>query len=234
MSKPTFGECRKAIKPFDGVVSRVFVYAVTPYVVWAAARLRVTPNAISTVSIALYVLGAWYAWEQSYGLAALWTGVAFVFDCVDGQLARVTGKTSAFGAWYDMFTDRITDGLLFAAIGFGAFADVGIEGPALALGAFAALALRGFERMIREKLGVAEDISKAKGGWPSAKEQVKKSVMLTLLFDNSTRMGLLVLTLAIGEPILGLWIYVVWGGSVLLLKAANGAMMLRRADKKAA
>jgi phosphatidylglycerophosphate synthase len=34
----------------------------------------------------------------------LWQ-VAYIFDCADGQLARVTGKTSAYGASVDIFVD---------------------------------------------------------------------------------------------------------------------------------
>src|SRR6185437_15179327 len=34
----------------------------------------------------------------------LWQ-TAYIFDCADGQLARATGKTSAYGASVDIFVD---------------------------------------------------------------------------------------------------------------------------------
>ena len=47
--------------------------------------------------------------------AALWQ-VAYIFDCADGQLARATGKTSAYGGSVDIFVDVAVQISVVAAV----------------------------------------------------------------------------------------------------------------------
>ena len=50
--------------------------------------------------------------------AALYVA-ACILDHADGELARLTGKTSAFGAAYDRVTDLVVKISLFAGMGYG-------------------------------------------------------------------------------------------------------------------
>jgi Family of unknown function (DUF5941)/CDP-alcohol phosphatidyltransferase len=45
---------------------------------------------------------------------------AFVFDCVDGQLARYTRQFSKLGAWLDSVFDRSKEYVVFAGLAIGA------------------------------------------------------------------------------------------------------------------
>jgi hypothetical protein len=45
---------------------------------------------------------------------------AFVFDCVDGQLARYTRQFSKLGAWLDSIFDRSKEYVVFAGLAIGA------------------------------------------------------------------------------------------------------------------
>ncbi|MGW3665342.1 CDP-alcohol phosphatidyltransferase family protein [Streptomyces sp. NPDC005141] len=82
----------------------------TPLVRQLAMRTRVTPNQITwgafllgLVSAAFFALGDW-RWLVA---GAVVYHVSFIFDCMDGKLARLTGQGSVFGAWLDFVFDRI-------------------------------------------------------------------------------------------------------------------------------
>ncbi|MEU5896873.1 MULTISPECIES: CDP-alcohol phosphatidyltransferase family protein [Streptomyces] len=82
----------------------------TPLVRFTAMRTRVTPNQITwgafilgLGSAACFAFGDW-KWLV---LGAVIYHVSFIFDCMDGKLARLTGQGSVFGAWLDFVFDRI-------------------------------------------------------------------------------------------------------------------------------
>ena len=82
---------------------------------------RVTPNQITTLSLAVGLLAAWlYA---AGGAAAHLGGacfmLAFLLDHADGELARMTGRTSAFGHYYDLAAGGAVLIALFVGIGIG-------------------------------------------------------------------------------------------------------------------
>ena len=76
-------------------------------------------------------------WQWPIGLLALvgWQ-LAYAFDCSDGQLARVTGRTSAAGARLDVLCDVAVQISLVAALAATAHAQVP-DTPAWLLAAFA-------------------------------------------------------------------------------------------------
>lgn len=79
------------------------------------AASRVTPNMLTVVGLVLSIVTG-----AVIGLGAITLGGALllfagVFDMFDGALARVTGKASLFGAFFDSTLDRIAE----AAIGLG-------------------------------------------------------------------------------------------------------------------
>ncbi|MGW3564282.1 CDP-alcohol phosphatidyltransferase family protein [Streptomyces sp. NPDC000941] len=82
----------------------------TPLVRWTAMHTRATPNQLTwgaflvgLGSAACFAQGDW-RWLL---LGALLYHVSFIFDCMDGKLARLTGTGSVFGAWLDFVFDRI-------------------------------------------------------------------------------------------------------------------------------
>jgi phosphatidylglycerophosphate synthase len=87
-------------------------------VVLALAPLRVPPPAVAAASGAAG-LGA--AVELARGdllAAALLVQLKTVLDNADGQLARLTGRTSAFGRYLDSELDLVVNAALFAALGW--------------------------------------------------------------------------------------------------------------------
>jgi hypothetical protein len=58
---------------------------------------------------------------------ALLLQVAFMFDCVDGQLARYTRRFSRFGAWLDSTFDRLKDWVVYAGLAIGSTRGFGVD-----------------------------------------------------------------------------------------------------------
>lgn len=102
----------------------------TPLVRQLAMRTRITPNQITwgafllgLVSAALFALGDW-RWLVA---GAVVYHVSFIFDCMDGKLARLTGQGSVFGAWLDFVFDRIRVAACAVALMAGQYGRSGEE-----------------------------------------------------------------------------------------------------------
>src|SRR2546423_14468499 len=78
------------------------------------ARHNVSPNTITTVGT-LLTIAASVVYATGHIMTAGWImNVTAFFDVADGQVARRTGRSSVFGAFYDSTLDRVADGALMA------------------------------------------------------------------------------------------------------------------------
>jgi phosphatidylglycerophosphate synthase len=118
---------------FAHLVYRPLSFPVT----WLLLRLGVPAMAVTAgsgmIAVALPILAAdggelAYAWIAGLGLAF------HVLDCVDGNLARTTGRASRFGALLDGLCDHVfwaallvSVGMLVERAGRGAIAELGTE-----------------------------------------------------------------------------------------------------------
>src|SRR5271170_2363033 len=123
----------------------------------------VTPNHLTTLRLlvglaaAAAFLPGTYAWSN---IGALLLVLSNFLDHTDGELARVSGKSSRFGHLYDLASDAAVTILIFVAIGIGVEAEsrLALPLPAVALGAAAgcSIALIFYLRMrIEETVGKA-------------------------------------------------------------------------------
>jgi CDP-diacylglycerol--glycerol-3-phosphate 3-phosphatidyltransferase len=80
------------------------------------ARNNVSPNTITTVGTLLTV-AAGVVYATGHIMTAGWImAVTAFFDVVDGEVARRTGRSTVFGAFYDSTLDRVADGALMAGL----------------------------------------------------------------------------------------------------------------------
>jgi archaetidylinositol phosphate synthase len=86
--------------------------------VLALARLRVPPPAVVLAAGAVGIAGAVELGRGSLLLAAGLVQLKTLLDNADGQLARLTGRTSAFGRYLDSDVDLLVNAALFAALGW--------------------------------------------------------------------------------------------------------------------
>jgi archaetidylinositol phosphate synthase len=99
----------------------------------------VTPNHLTTARLVTGLL-ACAAFAVGDPQADLWGGVLWVLsaflDRADGELARIGGKTSAWGHVYDYVCDNLVTALFFVAIGIALRHDA-IGWPSIPLGVLA-------------------------------------------------------------------------------------------------
>jgi archaetidylinositol phosphate synthase len=82
----------------------------------------VTPNHLTTVRLLVGLVAAKAFTFGTYGwsnLAALLVVLSNFLDHADGELARISGKSSRFGHLYDLASDALLTVLVFVAIGAG-------------------------------------------------------------------------------------------------------------------
>jgi CDP-diacylglycerol--glycerol-3-phosphate 3-phosphatidyltransferase len=79
-------------------------------------RRQVNPNVITTVGTVCVLAGA-VVYATGHIMTAGWiVGLTALFDVLDGTVARRTGTSSVFGAFYDSTLDRVADGGLMAGL----------------------------------------------------------------------------------------------------------------------
>ncbi len=92
-----------------------YLRIIDPLVAWLVRR-RVTPNVITTIGTLTYVVGGVIYATGHIRTAGWWLGLTAVFDVLDGKVARATGRTTIFGAFYDSTLDRVADGAVLGGL----------------------------------------------------------------------------------------------------------------------
>ena len=135
-----------------------WTHRLTRLLVRPLVRTAVTPNHLTTGRL---LTGVAACGAFAVGTAAwdLWGGVIWIVSCLldraDGELARLSGRTSPGGHQYDYACDIIVNGLLFIAIGVG-LRDSALGGWAVGLGVLAGVSVV-VASVLSEHLEKAED-----------------------------------------------------------------------------
>jgi len=79
---------------------------------------RITPNQVSLGGILLNLVSAALILRGQLALAGIVYLLAGSLDLLDGALARLAKMSSRFGAFLDSTADRISEGVVFAAIAY--------------------------------------------------------------------------------------------------------------------
>ncbi len=106
--------------PFD----RFIIRPLASLIVKAVFKSSVTPNQLTGLSLFFALLGA-VAFSGGrivfFAVGGALTLISTVFDAADGMLARAKGLTSRYGAFLDLFFDRIADFAVLSGAAFGYF-----------------------------------------------------------------------------------------------------------------
>lgn len=111
----------------DGLWTRFVLRPLSFPVAWLALKLRLSPAFISYFSGLLVVTGGiLFAWPSEKlllfaGIGAILFNIFSVLDCVDGNMARVTGKAGPWGGWADAVMGFIAYTSVFFATGLYLF-----------------------------------------------------------------------------------------------------------------
>jgi CDP-diacylglycerol--glycerol-3-phosphate 3-phosphatidyltransferase len=80
-------------------------------------RLGISPDAVTLVGTAGVSAGALIFFPRGHLLAGVLFITVFIFsDLIDGAMARLSGQSSTFGAFFDSTLDRIADGAIFGGL----------------------------------------------------------------------------------------------------------------------
>jgi phosphatidylglycerophosphate synthase len=169
----------------------------------------VTPNHLTTVRLlvglaaAAAFLPGGYVWSN---VGAILLALSNFLDHCDGELARMSGKSSRAGHIYDLASDALVTVMVFIAIGVG----VGVRlkmvlplPPAL-LGCVAgcAIALIFYLRMqIEDRIGKAGAQQASLGGFET--EDILYLLPLATLWDRTAS---LLIAAAVGAPLYAVWV----------------------------
>ena len=107
---------RDALKPTLEKIGRGFASTGLSPNFWTAVSL-----AFALVAAAIYALDG--AVEFGLILGGMLLLISGFFDMVDGQVARVTGKTSPKGSYLDSMFDKIAEVAIFLGILIGGYAE---------------------------------------------------------------------------------------------------------------
>ena len=141
-------------KPTDGFYSNVNRWLCRPFV-RLLSHTPATPNAITVAGLVVALAAALlYArgWYASYAAGALLFFVSGLFDEMDGMIARIKFRESAWGTWFEGFVDNITYLALFAGITAGLHRQYGswpiVVGIALLLGTILSILVIALQRKL--------------------------------------------------------------------------------------
>jgi len=203
MSDTALASGPRAQGPWDARLARTLVAPL--------AASRVTPNHLTTVRLAVGLAGAAAFMQGTYGwsnIAALLVIISNFLDHTDGELARLSGKTSRVGHIYDLASDAAVTVLLFVAMGVcvGTSTDnlLGVPPPVLGAIAGAAVALIFYLRMRIEEMGGKAAIRQASLGGFETEDILYLLPLVTLC---SAIMPFLIAA-AIGAPVFAAWVVI--------------------------
>ncbi len=166
------------------------------------SKTRTSPNFVTIVA---FIVGLSSAIAVFYNLilSVVLIFISQILDCLDGDLARISGNTSAKGAYIDRLLDRFVDFALIFSI--SAYSNLWIEGF---LALFAALMVS-TTRLMAEKEGLSCKVGIA------GRDTRILIIMLGLLFAD------------FGGILVALWLLIALG---FLTVAQRIALTLRNLD----
>ena len=100
----------------------------------------ISPNMVSVTSLIMALIASYLFYLQDYKyliLGSFFLNVAYLFDVLDGQLARYKNMASQFGRLFDSMLDVIKMSILFLAISGGIY--VQTHNPLVLIWGFIAL-----------------------------------------------------------------------------------------------
>jgi phosphatidylglycerophosphate synthase len=145
-------------KPTDGIYSNFNRRLCRP-AVRLLSHTRATPNAVTLAGLLVAIAGALLYARGSYAnyvAGALLFFLSGLFDEMDGMIARIKFRESAFGTWFEGFVDNVTYLAVFAGIIAGLYRQYGTwalkYGSALIVGCLLSVAVIAVQRKLATTL----------------------------------------------------------------------------------
>jgi phosphatidylglycerophosphate synthase len=106
----------------EKLYARLVTRRLSPYITWLILRTPLSANAITALTMPL-ALAAGYGFSRGEYAAGLWAAaawqVAYLLDCVDGEVARARRQSSRRGEFLDALAHGISHVAVFAGLLIG-------------------------------------------------------------------------------------------------------------------
>jgi CDP-diacylglycerol---glycerol-3-phosphate 3-phosphatidyltransferase len=150
------------------------------------AKTQLSPNAFTLIGLLLNIVVAVIIASGNLVLGGVMALVAGAFDMLDGAVARVTGKITKFGGFFDSTLDRYSEAIVFFGLLYYLIdIDAGATPIILTLATVTGSLMVSYTRARAEAAGVNAEVG---------------------LFARPERVILLAALLIFNQPILALWI----------------------------
>jgi 1L-myo-inositol 1-phosphate cytidylyltransferase / CDP-L-myo-inositol myo-inositolphosphotransferase len=206
---------RSLTKDADGPVSRFLNRPISTRVSMALAPLRVSPDLVSVIAMALTIVAGWFLSRGAGVAGGVLVAVASIVDGMDGEFARLQLRAGPRGAFLDGILDRVGDTAIL--VGLGLWALDGSLTPSWAVGLTAA-------GLAGSMLSMASKDRTAALGLPEAPERR----LALLLGGRDGRLLLITVFAIVGSPAGALIAVAVTSLVTLSLRAAIVLARARR------
>lgn len=238
---PNSDNPRSVIKKDDGFLAYYFSAQVANGIVRLFAKLPITPNHYTWLSLILGLVAAWFYSKgvyESLVIGVILHNISFILDCADGQCSRLKGLQSKMGHWFDFHSDKIKDGALLLGLAYGAFIISGTDLYWIFVVAFIAIFfqfLRNITALTRDnfklehegKKDAAHTLIKEKGD-----NQLIRTLKNSSLFKLSDRVLLISVAALLDQVVIGIIIYAVLEAFYALSSAYLNYKLFNKFDKK--
>jgi phosphatidylglycerophosphate synthase len=105
-------DLKKMRRASDSFLTSIFARSISVLITPLVAKTPITPMQVTLFGLFIGLMAAWQASKAGWPnhlTAALLLELSHVLDCIDGELARLTGRGNPFAAALDPITDRIKD-----------------------------------------------------------------------------------------------------------------------------
>jgi CDP-diacylglycerol--glycerol-3-phosphate 3-phosphatidyltransferase len=127
----------------------------------------INPNAVTFTGTLLNGVAAWLVFHEWFLATFIVFVIGSLMDALDGAVAKVSGRVSAFGGFLDSTLDRVSEGLVLGGLGLLFASQGNLWAVASCFVALACSYLVSYTRAKAESLGV-----QCKGGLASRVERV--------------------------------------------------------------
>ncbi|HLC38914.1 MAG TPA: CDP-alcohol phosphatidyltransferase family protein [Patescibacteria group bacterium] len=186
-------------KPFYPFFERVFYRPIASVITPGFASINLSPTFVNFLGFGVGLIGIGLIAYGNLSERILGAGIliiSYIFDCVDGQLARGFKKISHFGALLDTSLDSIKESLVFFALAWANFRQVHNDHIFFYL-ALVIFLQRMFGRTLpRYQLLFNKDVENIKK--ESLKNLPKFLKIIAFLFSESYRSGTIWIVVFIG------------------------------------
>lgn len=148
--------------------------------------MHITPNALTLTGLMINILTGYIIATGKLLTGGIVLIIASIFDTFDGELARLTGKTSASGAFLDSISDRYSEFFILGGFGYY-FITIGNKiGIYSTFFAIIGSIMTSYTRARAEGVGI-----ELKGGFFQRPERVLYLVITLLFFSKFSHYAML-------------------------------------------